>query len=45
MTGCNCAIVGCNTSPTSNLSLFKIPCVGKADGNKTKSKKKTGCKE
>jgi hypothetical protein len=45
MTGSNCALFGCSTSRTSELSLFKIPSVGKADGDETKAKKETARKE
>ena len=45
MTGSNCALFGCSTSRTSDLSLFKIPSVGKADGDETKAKKETVRKE
>ena len=44
MTGSNCALFGCSTSRTSDLSLFKIPSAGKADEDETKAKKeKNGC--
>ena len=45
MTGSNCALFGCSTSRTSDLSLSKIPSVGKADGDETKAKKETARKE
>ena len=45
ITGSNWALFGCSTSRTSDLSLFKIPSVGKADGDETKAKKETACKE
>ena len=45
MTGSNCALFGCSTSRTSDLSLFKIPSAGKADGDETKAKKETARKE
>ena len=38
MTGSNCALFGCSTSRTSDLSLFKIPSVRKADGDEDEGK-------